>query len=101
MISHQHNNFITITGATNIFACFPSTSERCSRVTTISIAKNNTFDCKDENIGIFIINVFDYADSANCSGKRVNEFGYLSSKPGSFSLVQVKSDNCPRVKRFH
>ena len=59
LINHKHNNFITVGGATNLFACLSTAPEKCTRVSTFSVANNNTFECHDKHIGINLLNVLD------------------------------------------
>jgi hypothetical protein len=105
IINKMHDNYFTIGGATNLFACFPLDSDKCTRVSTFSIAKNNTFECQEMHIGINLFDVIDYTESKstplfnNCTGKRVTIFGYLSEKNGTLTFKQATSSSCPRVKR--
>ena len=48
----NHNNYITVGGASNLFACIPFDSENCARVLQFKIDDKNNFDCKNQVISM-------------------------------------------------
>ena len=105
LVNHftKHNSFFAVTGASNLYACFPPDSEKCSRVYSFQIANNNTFDFNHMTIGINLIDVLDYSNTislkTNCTGKRVAIFMYLFENSTLTNQLETSND-CPRTRRF-
>ena len=83
---------ITIKKVKGIYLC--DSENMCESITDYDIAKNESFDCKDRNLGI----VFRQINPLSLNGSKLITHGYLKKDIPFLTKSQFRSSVCYQIK---